>query len=90
MIFDYVSQSVLDGSWGSAAGRAEYEKMKRTSEPFVFGIAEGRVEAYLSARGFEGVVDVGSDYLAERYLLPRGSAGDVKAWWRIVHARSMA
>jgi O-methyltransferase involved in polyketide biosynthesis len=86
VLFDYVIRSVLDGTCQLRGARNEFAKMKRTSEPFVFGIREGEVEPFLSARGFTAVRDVGADYLADRYLHGDRKTRYVKPWWRIVHA----
>jgi methyltransferase (TIGR00027 family) len=86
VLFDYVLRTVLDGTCALRGARNEFEKMKRTSEPFVFGIEDNGIEAFLSKRGFVAVRDVGADDLTDRYL--RGERHDryVKPWWRIVHA----
>jgi O-methyltransferase involved in polyketide biosynthesis len=66
--------------------REEHAKMKRTSEPFVFGIEEGGIESFLAARGFADVRDVGAKELCARYLRGDRRNRYVKPWWRIVHA----
>jgi hypothetical protein len=60
--------------------------MSRTSEPFVFGVGEGAIGAFLAARGFRDVRDVGADDLRGRYLVGERADRYVKPWWRIVHA----
>lgn len=85
ILFDYVLRSVLDGTCPARGAHNERDRMKTTSEPFVFGIDEDEVEAFLSARGFCDVHDIGGDALRTRYL--RGDRDAyVKPWWHIVHA----
>jgi methyltransferase (TIGR00027 family) len=86
VLFDYVLAGVLDGSCTMRGAQNEVDKMKRTSEPFVFGIAEAGVEPFLTARGFEQVRDVGADDLGARYLRGERKTRYIKPWWRIAHA----
>lgn len=87
VVFDYILASVLDASSASPDARREYEKMKRTDEPFVFGIAPEHIETFLSERGYSHVVDVGSEELSARFVRPTGRAVTIKPWWRIAHAK---
>jgi methyltransferase (TIGR00027 family) len=85
LLFDYILRSVLDGTCTARGAQTERDRMKATSEPFVFGIDEDEIEEFLSARGFCHVRDAGGDALRTRYL--RGDRDAyVKPWWRIVHA----
>lgn len=85
LIFDYVVKSILEGSCDMRGARNEFEKMNRGNEPLVFGIEEGEAGAFLSARGFRDVVDVGSAELTERYFA-NNPGRYIKPWWRLVHA----
>jgi len=87
VLFDYVLQSVLDGTCTLRGARNERDKMATTSEPFVFGIDEARIESFLTGRGFTAVHDVGADDLRSRYLKGERASRYVKPWWRIVHAQ---
>ncbi len=86
ILFDYVLRDALDGTCDLRGAQNECQKMKRTNEPFMFGIGGGQVEGFLSARGFERICDVGADYLARQYLHGSRATSYVKPWWRIVHA----
>jgi methyltransferase (TIGR00027 family) len=86
VLFDYVLASILDGTCTMRGARNEVDKMKRTSEPFVFGIAQGGIEPFLVARGFGAVRDVGAEDLGGRYLHGGRKHNYIKPWWRIVHA----
>ncbi len=90
LIFDYVLRAALEGTCELRGARNEVERMKRTDEPFVFGIDAAEIAPFLSARGFTAVHDAGADELAQRYL--HGGRADryVKPWWRIVHAEVVA
>lgn len=87
ILFDYIIKSLVEGGCTMPGARNEFERMRRTTEPFVFGIAEGESPAYLAARGFDQVVDIGSAELKNLYFHGHNSGRYVKPWWRIVHAR---
>jgi methyltransferase (TIGR00027 family) len=84
VMFDYVLQSFVDGSCGLPGAPNELARMQRTSEPLIFGIAEGEVGAFLATRGFGDVIDVGARELQARYFA--GQDRSIKGWWRIVQA----
>jgi methyltransferase (TIGR00027 family) len=86
VLFDYVLRSVLEGTCALRGAKNEHDRMARTPEPFVFGIEADEIEAFLSARGFADVCDVGADDLRARYLRDARVTRYVKPWWRIVHA----
>ena len=83
VIFDYVVRSVLDGTCELRGASTELARMKRTAEPFVFGIAD--ITRFLTERGFRDIHDADAGELARRFPASRSSAY-VKPWWRIVYA----
>jgi methyltransferase (TIGR00027 family) len=86
VVFDYVLQGVIDGHCTLRGARNEAELMKRTSEPFTFGIAHETLAGFLADLGLRVVSDVGGEDLAARYLPPARRDQYVKPWWRIVEA----
>ncbi len=68
LVFDYVYESVIDGS----VQRGEAVAMRRNSvlsgESMRFGIAEGQVGAYLQARGFDHIKNVTAADLHDLYF----------------------
>jgi len=52
MIFDYIPTSVVDGTCRQEAGRNWQKGVTDAGEPFLFGIDEVTLEAFLSERGF--------------------------------------
>lgn len=86
VLFDYILKSVVNGSCSMLGAQNEFEKMERSSEPLVFGISEGGIQSFMSARGFCDVVDVGSQELKGKYFSNDNRNRCVKPWWRIVHA----
>lgn len=68
MIFEYVFQSLVDGTsthYGAVEGR---EYVAARGEPFIFGIPEGTVGDFVTRRGFELVSDLSGPELDRRYL----------------------
>jgi methyltransferase (TIGR00027 family) len=86
LIFDYVLRSVLDGTCDLRGAATEHSRMRRTPEPFVFGIAADDVTRFLTERGFTDVSDAGGDELKAHGFPPQRKGAYVKPWWRIVHA----
>ena len=68
VVFDYVPDSVADGTCADRDGRDFRAEMAGMGEPFLFGIKEGTVEAFLVRRGFTGVRDVGPDEIKRLYF----------------------
>lgn len=87
VVFDYILRSVVEGSCTLRGAKKEAEKMGKTDEPLIFGIPDGQAPAYLSARGFRDVVDVGAPELRQSYFAKIDSdTRYVKPWWRIARA----
>lgn len=59
VLFDYFLQSVVDGT--SEIGKNMRDFAAQQGEPFLFGIKEGTVEAFLLERGFSQVQNVTSE-----------------------------
>jgi methyltransferase (TIGR00027 family) len=87
IVFDYILRSVVEGSCTLRGAQTEAEKMRKTTEPLIFGIPDGQAPEFLSARGFRDVIDIGAVELKQKYLVAAGSeARYVKPWWRIARA----
>jgi methyltransferase (TIGR00027 family) len=73
VVFDYVFRAVLEG----AEKHSEISSMRRyrfmSGEGLTFGIAEGRIEDFLRARGFRAVKDVKSADLKAMYFIGKNS-----------------
>jgi methyltransferase (TIGR00027 family) len=83
IIFDYVFQSVLDGTCGVAEvnrARKAYERIGTplTSEHPRFGVEEGTIEGFLSERGFYQVVNITGDNFESAYS--KGATQNKKLW----------
>jgi methyltransferase (TIGR00027 family) len=88
IIFDYVFQSVLDGTCGVAQvnrARKAYERIGTplTSEHPRFGVEEGTIEEFLTKRGFHQVVNITGDHFESFYSK---EANQNKKLWATVYA----
>ncbi|MFA4860620.1 SAM-dependent methyltransferase [Methanoregula sp.] len=63
IVFDYIPESVVDGTCELEAGKNWRKGLMDVGEPFLFGIKEGEIETFLTQRGFSNVQNVTSkDY----------------------------
>ncbi|MGA8328610.1 MAG: SAM-dependent methyltransferase [Mycobacterium sp.] len=84
IVFDYILNSVVEGTCTVRGAATEFAKMSRTSEPLTFGIDEGHGPAFLVSRGFRNAVDVEAEDLITRYFDPHGKRPYIKPWWRMI------
>jgi len=89
VIFDYTYKSVIDGTYR----RSEVSSMKRykafSGEGLIFGIEEGKIEEFLSRRGFGHIVNVTGDDLHRLYFKGVNEKRKVAPVYSIVHATVM-
>jgi methyltransferase (TIGR00027 family) len=88
IIFDYILKSVLDRTCKYKGAEREFAYLKKTSEPFTFGIEEDKIISFMKERNFNNIVSVGSDDLKKTYIKNNNKIA-IKEWWRIVHANVM-
>ena len=68
IIFDYILKSVLDKTCKYKGAKREFAYLKKTSEPFTFGIEEDKIIPFIEERKFSNIVSVGSDDLLKKYI----------------------
>ncbi len=68
VVFDYVYQSVIDGTVQRGEAVAMRRNRRLSGEAMRFGIPEGRVRDFLEARGFRDVKDVTAADLQALYF----------------------
>lgn len=86
VVFDYVYKSVVEGSWkrGEANSMRRYEKL--TGEVWHFGIEEGKVDEFLTQRGFCQIHNADSECLKNRYFTGKNQKRHVAPVYAIVRA----
>ena len=87
VVFDYLFESVVDGT----SDLMEVEKLRQTTarlnEPLLFGIREDSIEGFLSSRGFEPVQNLSGKSLKDAYFKGKGQQRKVFPLTAIVSAR---
>ena len=68
VIFDYVPQSVVDGTSDLEVGKNLHNHAREYKEPLQFGIKEGKVETFLKERGFSSIESVTSEDYQKMYF----------------------
>jgi methyltransferase (TIGR00027 family) len=66
VLFDYFLQSVVDGTCETGKNMRDFAAQQ--GEPFLFGIEEGTVEAFLAERGFSKARNVTSEDYKKAYF----------------------
>lgn len=86
VVFTYLHRAALEGRQ-ALAGIAELSRaVKRSDEPFHFGLEPSEVADYVSERGFGLSEQVSSVDLAVRYLHPRGRRPPASPLFRVAVA----
>lgn len=87
IIFNYIFQSVVDGT--SAVGYAEKTRRsyEQRGEPLIFGIEEGTIDDFLSRRGFYQVKNVTGDFFKSAYFKGKNQSRKVCCLCGFVHAK---
>lgn len=87
IVFDYIYPSIMDGS----QRHGEVKRMRRmrrlSGEGLTFGIPEGTIEDFLTARGFWQIHNVDHHYLHQTYFTGPNQERQVTGGYAIVSAR---
>ncbi|PAV13609.1 methyltransferase [Methanosarcina spelaei] len=68
ILFDYLPESVIDGSCELEVGRNIHNHLAQVGEPLKFGIKEGTIETFLTKRGFSEVQNVTAEEYKKMYF----------------------
>ncbi len=86
IIFHYIFQSVLDGTSELEYAPKVRRAQERGSEPLMFGIEEGKIDEFLSRRGFYQVKNVTGEYFKAAYFKGVNQDRQVCSCCGFVHA----
>jgi methyltransferase (TIGR00027 family) len=86
IIFNYIYQSVVDGTYEMEAARKHQAILTRLGEPFTFGIEEGKIEEFLSNRGFCQIRNASPEFLETTYFTGANQGRKVCPYIPTVHA----
>jgi len=68
VIFDYYLESVVDGTCELEVGKNIHNFLAQVGEPLKFGIKEGMVESFLTARGFSQIRNITDEDYQNKYF----------------------
>ena len=86
IIFNYIYQSVVDGTCELEAAKRHQAAVTRLGEPFTFGIEEGKIEEFLSDRGFCQIKNASPEFLERTYFIGANQGRKVCPYIPTVHA----
>jgi methyltransferase (TIGR00027 family) len=86
VIFDYIPQSVVDGTSDLEVGKNLHNHAKEYKEPLQFGIEEGTLETFLKERGFSSIENVTSEDYRKAYFDGKNRSKEVCSLFLFAHA----
>jgi methyltransferase (TIGR00027 family) len=89
VVFDYTLEEVVKGDYRRfPKARQAMSWLETLGEPWVFGIADGKSQEYVSKRGLRVLSDLDPDEMTRRYLITSGGEvyGPLPGYMRIMHA----
>lgn len=87
VVFDYLYESVVDGTCDLMEARKLRETCVKIGEPMLFGIGDDSIGQFLSTRGFEVLQNLSSKSLKDAYFKGRGQQRNIFPLTAIVSAR---
>jgi methyltransferase (TIGR00027 family) len=89
VIFDYLPESVVDGTCTQEAGKNLRHKVQQQGEPFQFGINKEMIEMFLAKRGFSQIRNVSSEDYKKAYFHGKNKSRAAGSLLSFVHAAVM-
>ena len=86
VIFDYIFESVVNGTSGLEIAKKIVSYQTKCNEPWIFGIEYDSVEEFLIERGFCNVKNVTSEFLKGIYFKGKNEKRKVHPFFGHVHA----
>jgi len=86
IIFNYILQSVVDGTNMCDEAKKIRKSYEKRGEPLSFGIEEGTIDEFLSKRGFYQIKNVTGEYFKSAYFKGENQNRNVCCFCGFVHA----
>ncbi|MDD1693814.1 MAG: class I SAM-dependent methyltransferase, partial [Methanoregula sp.] len=86
IVFDYIPESVVDGTCELEAGKNWQRGVTDVGEPFLFGIKEGEIETFLTQRGFSKIRNVTSKDYKKIYFFGKNEGREVNSLLSFAYA----
>lgn len=92
IVFDYIFKSMVEGKCDYYGARESSRYVAKRGEAYTFGIEEGMVKEFLTARGFRLQSEFTPEMLEKTYLLGCNgkTCGKVYGYTNIVHASTQS
>ncbi len=88
LAFDYLPESLVDGSIDAKEGKRMYKHVNQRGEPFQFGLNRDRTASFLSDHGFEVVRHLPAPECRKLYFKDKGRKRKISDIFSFVHART--
>jgi len=89
IVFTYVHKGVLDGSAMFEGTRHLWDTLRRSGEPWTFGLYPEHLRDYLAERGLDLMEDVGASEYRARYMASSSHYMKGYEFYRVACARSV-
>lgn len=86
IIFNYILQSVIDGTCEQDNAEKIAKSYEQRGEPLTFGVEEGTIDEFLSKRDFQQVKNVTGEFFKNAYFKGRNQNREVCCLCGFVHA----
>jgi methyltransferase (TIGR00027 family) len=86
IVFDYLFQSMIDGSSGSKFAAKILDFQARKGEPYIFGLPEKNPEHHIMSKGFSLVKNINAAKLKSMYFSGRARGKKLHSFWGLIHA----
>jgi methyltransferase (TIGR00027 family) len=87
IVFTYINGKIIEGSLCLKGSKSLISNLERQGEPWIFGIDPDGLDAYLTARNFEILEEVGVSEYRKLYLEPLGRQMSIFKGERVVLAK---
>ena len=77
IVFNYILQSVVDGTCRTENAEKMRQSYAQRGEPLIFGIPEGAIGGFMSERGFCNVRDVNGEFFKSAYFKGKNASMNV-------------
>lgn len=86
IVFDYLFQSMVDGSSRSRLAEKMLDFQAKKGEPWIFGLPENDVERLMLEKGFSRVRNIQAAGLKRMYFNGMDRAEKLHPFWGLIHA----
>lgn len=86
IVFDYLFESMINGSSGSPLAKRMLDYQLKKGEPFIFGLPEDNPEDSIKPKGFSEVKNTSAAKIKKKYFQGSTRAKSLHPFWGIIRA----